>query len=496
MPPAPPLARAAIYSRQSKDKTKSLDEQATECETDAVEQGWTVDRRYSDGVSASRFAKQAREHWPKLLADLEAGHIDVLILWESSRGDRDAESWLGLLRRCRDRGVRIRVTSHERTYNLAVPADWKTLATEGIDSSYESEKTSLRLRRAVAAQAKQGRPHGPVIFGYQRVYGVDDKGKRYLVEQRPHPDQAPIVVEIFHRVARGDSITAIVNDLNERGVPAPRGGQWGRNTPRSIALNIEYTGKRELRGEVYAAVWPPLVEESLYLAAKRRLTDPARKSTRPGRQRWLLSYLGKCWCGAWLHGIPERAGKRLKSRYECERSGSGHCSIVAGTLPTGGDDETPIDGLDPFVIAVVVQRLAQLDGPDLRHTDDAAVLAAREEVARLQARLDEWRESARRGETSPASLAAIEAGLLEDIRQARRRAVAAAVPPALVELVDGVDVVADVESRGKVIAARLAGMPVSVRREVISLLVDVTVHRAAVRGRNQFDPTRVEIVPK
>src|SRR5262249_19147180 len=158
--------------------------------------------------------------WPKLLADLGAGQLDVLVLWESSRGDRTPQSWMALLSRCQERGVRIRVTSHERTYDMRIARDWKALAEDGIDSAYESEKTSVRLRRAVAAGAAAGRPHGKVIYGYERVY---DPTTRELVEQREHPTRGPIAREIITRAAKGEAIGAIVKDLNSRGVPSPGG---------------------------------------------------------------------------------------------------------------------------------------------------------------------------------------------------------------------------------------------------------------------------------
>ena len=78
-------------------------------------------------------------------------------------------------------------------------------------------------------------------------------------------------------------------------------------------------------------------------------------------------------------GCARPADGRLKDRYNCANYKAGCSSVVAGTL--GGEE---IDGLDPYIFALAVERMARLDGPDLNPTDDAAVAAARAEVAKLE----------------------------------------------------------------------------------------------------------------
>lgn len=54
--------------------------------------------------------------------------------------------------------------------------------------------------------------------------------------------QAAIVREIFSAVLSGKSSTAIAKTLNERGIPAKRGGKWNPNSIRNIVINEKYTG--------------------------------------------------------------------------------------------------------------------------------------------------------------------------------------------------------------------------------------------------------------
>lgn len=451
-----PQAKAVVYARQSSGKAKSIDDQIDECTDDAEEQGWTVASIHQDGVSASRFADKARDAWPRVLADIEAHAFDVLVLWESSRGDRDAEQWLGLLRRCRDQQVFIRITSHGRTYDLSNAHDFKALASDGIDSHFESEKLSLRTRRGVASAAKKGRPPmGTAPYGYRRVYNKDT-GK--LEGQEPDPATAPIVKEIFDKVARSVPLSEIQRELNERGVPAPRGGQWRRLRLREITLNPAYVAKRKHRAETYPAEWEPLVDEVTFYAAQRVINDSARmKTARPGRQVHLLSYLGKCTvCDGFLAG-------KAPDYYTCPR---GHLGIRRSAT-------------DAYVRDAVLGQLAK---PDLYNTlrqagedADREVVAARGEAEKLRAELDDWRLRAARRQISPESLVVIEADLVARIKEADRRADRAAIPPALRQFVGP-----DVDVR-----ARWDAAPLAARRALIQFLAEIRVRPA---GQSAFIP--------
>ena len=69
--------------------------------------------------------------------------------------------------------------------------------------------------------------------------------------------EATIVREIIDRVAAGETLTRIADDLNARGVPTSTGSRWAIWTVRRIALNGRYAGRRIHKGvDVGAADWP------------------------------------------------------------------------------------------------------------------------------------------------------------------------------------------------------------------------------------------------
>lgn len=446
---------AAIYARQSKAKDRSIAEQIDAGKTACEREGRTVAEVYSDRVSASRFARGDRPGWNRLLADLEAGRFGMLVLWESSRGDRNAETWLGLLRRCRDHRVLIHVIADGRTYDMSRRRDWKSLADDGVDNADESEKTRDRIMRAVTANAHAGRPHGPAEYGYVRIY--DERTKK-LSEQRPHPGHAAIVRDIIRRAAADIPLKTITDDLNERGVPAPRGGQWERSTVRKICRNPAYIGKRKWNGELYDAIWPPLVDEATFWRVERILTDERRKTTRPGRQKWLLSYYATC--GVCKKPLQTFSRPGRQPMYGCS-SGNG-CVYISMAIAD---------------LAVSERVIAYLSRPDvypaLNRNDDAHIIAARSEAARLQAELDQWAQA----DVTARAYKLREAKLRPQIEAAEKRALAPALPVAVADLA-GAE--ADVRQRWEV-------LPVAVRREVIrALSISVEVVKSVGAGGNRI----------
>jgi site-specific DNA recombinase len=457
------MTRAAVYARVSQDNEetgRSVREQETEAREICERQGWDVTEVYTDNDrSASRFATKDRPEWRRLLRGLDSGGFDIIVLWEPSRGSRDLGDWIGFLDRCRNRGILIHVVSHRHTYDMAVSRDWKTLAEDGVSSAHESNQTSDRVRRGKADMARNGMPDGRVTFGYQRSYKIR-KNKLVVDEQQPDRDTAPIVREVFERIVRGDPISVIAADLG-----------MTRNRVRRIATNKAFIGIRHYRGEDHRATWPALVTEDQFYAAARVLSDPIRKTTRPGRAKHLLSYLATCAvCDAKLTVVP----RGRKQSYVCP-SPAAHVGVR-------------VDWAEEYVTAVVVERLSQ---PDIVEavfaSDDAAVLEARGEAERLRGRLREAVDMAATGDLSMSSLGRLEATLQPQIEAADKRATTAATPPQLRALLD---------PAGD-IAARWDALTVAARKDILRVLfVAIRVHSAKGRGRPAtLDPSRIELIP-
>ena len=116
-------------------------------------------------------------------------------------------------------GVTIYVTTHQRTYDPANGRDRRSLLEDAVDSEYESSKASVRAKRAAAANAAAGKPHGPCPYGYRRIY---DPLTKKLVRQEPHPDEAPVIRELFYWVRKGRLAAVHRHRLRPARDPHPR----------------------------------------------------------------------------------------------------------------------------------------------------------------------------------------------------------------------------------------------------------------------------------
>jgi site-specific DNA recombinase len=457
---------AALYGRVSRVKTdrdradreRSVDQQLAENEKACARYGWVITARYADpGRSASRFATRVRENWEKVVAAIKAREFDVLVIWETSRASRDPEEWIPLLAECRRAGIGIYVTVEGELYDLTKPKHWKTLATDGIANAFTSEETSLRVKRDADASAEAGRPSGPVLFGYERVY---DPKTRVLIEQRPHPEHAPVVVDVITSVFKGESLMSIARRLNDAGIASPRGAAWSMRTVRRTALNPGYVGLRGHNGTTTQGIWSPIVDAAVFYGARRILTDPKRTTTRPGRAKWLASCIATCELCTGPMAVVHRGENRKV--YQCRDVG--HVWIEHGEL-------------DKCLTKLVTERLSRPDAyPHLPDgSEESAVVALRAEEAALRAELDGYVDDAAEGRIDRQFAAKVVAKLNTRIADAQRRIEQAITPPALTGLLPG-----DPDDN---VRKRWDRALISAKREVLRLLfASIVVNKAPHEG--------------
>lgn len=491
--------RAAIYNRVSKDRRRN--ERSVTDQDDAnrevcADEGWSVAETYTDNDrSASRFATKAREDWPRLLADLHDGQFDVLVLWESSRGDRKLAMWAALLDACRDLGTLIHITSHERTYDVRKPRDWKALAEEGVDAAYESEKTRLRVLRTTKSVADSGMPHGKLLYGYRREY---DKGTgallRQVVDDRPHAaieggcvvaQVGPLRVEWFtspgiirecaQRVVEGGTLYEIAQDLNRRGIPTPRrsGRGWHPNQVKEQVTNAGYAGRRIHQGkDVGEAKWDAILDAEVFNACVAKLNDPARKNQRDTTIKHLLSGIATCGvCSAPMRVVKNRGALA----YSCFRKSpqvgpSFHVSRLQRRL-------------EEWIEDVLINWLARDDAASIWAADevDGAEAARLErEAADEQARLDVFYDQAAEGDLTPDGLKRIVAKMAPKIEQLQGRA--RALRKSRLPLIDQL-----VDPDPEVVRAHWEALTMVQKREVLRALADRIEVLPAGRGRSNYN---------
>lgn len=451
------MTGAREYLRISKDRSgrqRSNDEQQNDNRAAWPEFTWG--EHYSDATSASRYSKRPRDDWPVLIEDLRTGRFgaDVLVLWESSRGSRKVGEWVELLDLCAEHGARIAVTEHHRIYDPAVPRDRRSLLEDAVDSEYESAKISGRVRRSLRANAVACRPHGPVLFGYRRVY---DPRSGALVGQEPHPVQAPIVRRVFDSYLSGQSRRSIAVALNHEGVRTNNGNGWTELMVKRMITNRGYLGRRIYNGDDYGQGWEPIVDELTFEAVAKRLEATSWRRARQTSR--LCSGLGRC--GACSGKLEIKYRDPTHIYYGCRN---------------GGHAYRRADHLDRWVTAGVIKRLRLPDIDDvLGDHEDPRVSEARARRDRLRDELDDAMARWKADQLSVQAYAEMEAHLLPRITEAEREMRRAVIPISI-----------DVPPPERV-PAWWDGLTQEIRREIVAALVAAVIVHPVGRGQRKID---------
>ncbi len=412
-----------------------------------------------ESVSASRYSRKTRDGFDALIADLEHDRFgaQVLMIWESSRGSRRVGEWVRLLELCEQRSVSIFVTTHGRCYEPGNGRDRRSLLEDAVDSEYESAKMSTRGRRAAAANAVAGRPHGRIPYGYRRVF---HPRTRVFIAQEPEPAEAEVVAELYRRLIQGHSLRAIARDYQQRGIRTRSGAAWTAQHLRSLAVKALYAGLRShtpgRRGgdptadldSLYEGQWPGLVSRADWCAVQRLLRAPERKTTRPGRAKHLLSLIGCC-------------GVCLGTLQVAYRDGGDPLYVCAGQ---GCVRITQAD-LDTLAEQVMLDYLAQPDVIDTllagEHEGDRELSDVRDRLAAVRTRHEQLADAVAAGTVSVTTLIRAEPAMLAEIATLETRERELSTPSALRGLIEP----------GANVAHRWADKPMSTRREIARLLL-------------------------
>jgi len=383
---------------------RSVGQQDVENKATCERYGMPVYSMYcDDNRSASKYARADRDDWQRLMADITAGHVKVLVVWEPSRATRDRLVWAAVGATCQEREVYICASG--TAYDPNDPDDMFQLDLYFAMATRESGITQKRVMRDVEARATAGQPHGRLPYGYRREYEIRRDGTRVLLRQVPDETTSAIVREIFRRFADGEWVGRIATDLTRREIPTPRtAAVWKGTTLRRILVSQTYLGIRTFNGEIMTErTWDAIIDDDLWWRVQARLSSAPRAGRSDNTATKLLSHIPICGvCGA---SLTANSTNNRKPAYYCRDR---YCV---------GRARAPFD-------AFIGDYMVALLEDDTRLTadaDDPRYGELTEHLAGLQGRLDAFTDSAADGEISRARLARIEARLAPQIVETRRQ---------------------------------------------------------------------------
>jgi len=479
--------RAVIYARISEDPLntqKGVERQVEDCRELTLARGWDVITAPFVDNDVSALTGKARPAYLDLFALVDAGGVDHVVTYMTSR----------LWRNRRERAEGIERLREARTGVVAVKGPDLDLTTAagrmlagllGEFDTHESEQKAERVARASEQRAAEGRPNGTIPFGWERIYNRDDRGRVLASRDVEHPAEGKIVQEIVDRLLAGDSLRAITSDLNARGLVSPQGKPWGSSSVRKIALREANVARRVHRGKVIGpAAWPALVDEDRHDRVVALLTDPRRDLVRGALRRHLLTFgIGECGvCGGRLRSVAAKRSRKVR-RAVTEDNPEGivtdiHTLYTCDVQGCVGRNQARVDEL---AVEVVLGRLARPDVLDLFDRDDKFARDLRAKAEAVRARLDTAADQYAEDVITADQLRRISERLRPGLDDLERQAAAAAGP--------GVDALAQIVGRPDVRAV-WDGLPVSRQRAIIEALGMVVIILPTRKGPG-FDPDYV-----
>jgi len=152
---------AAIYARISADvegKSLGVQRQLEDCRKLAADRGWPVGAEYVDN-DVSAFSGKPRRQYARMLADLESGTRDAVIVYNLDRLHRrpvELEEFVAL---CERVGV-SQVATVTADIDLGNDDGLFMARIFAAFAAKESGRKSARVRRKLLQNAEAGLPHG------------------------------------------------------------------------------------------------------------------------------------------------------------------------------------------------------------------------------------------------------------------------------------------------------------------------------------------------
>src|SRR5438552_15935362 len=206
--------RCAIYTRKSTEHNldlefNSLDAQREACEAyikSQAHEGWRlISDRYDDGgLSGASLDRPALQ---KLLADVSAGKITIVVVYKVDRLTRSLAAFAKLVELFDQHGVSF--VSVTQSFNTTSSMGRLTLNVLLSFAQFERELIGERVRDKIAASKRKGIwVGGPVPLGYAAV------DKKIVVAAA----EAAAVRTIFARYIELGSVRALAQDIDRRGI--------------------------------------------------------------------------------------------------------------------------------------------------------------------------------------------------------------------------------------------------------------------------------------
>jgi len=313
--------RCAVYTRKSTDEGleqefNSLDAQRESAEAFIRSQrheGWLcLPERYDDGGFTG--GSMERPALKRLLADIEAGNIDCVVVYKVDRLSRSLLDFAHIMETFERHGVSF--VSVTQQFNTTSSMGRLTLNILLSFAQFEREIIAERTRDKMAAARKKGKWVGGIpVLGYD----VDPGGGRLIVNEK-EADQVRAIYELYLEYR---ALLPVVQELDRRGWRTKRwitkkghergGKPFTKNSLFRLLTNIIYTGRVNYKGAVYSGEHEQIVDTETWKRVRDILRENGRTGGKEVRNKYGALLKGLLYCipcgAAMVHTYTKKNGK-------------------------------------------------------------------------------------------------------------------------------------------------------------------------------------------
>ena len=277
--------RCAIYTRVSTDQKLEQDFNSLDAQYDASQAyirsqahaGWTLLRgKYDDGGFSG--GDTDRPALQRLLEDVRAGKIDVIVVYKVDRLTRSLSDFAKLVELFDKHNVSF--VSVTQQFNTTTSMGRLTLNVLLSFAQFEREVTSERIRDKISASKRKGLWVGGMV-----PLGYDTKSRKITINEA----EAERVRTIFRSYLKLGSLNLLMAELRKRGIVSKirklrtgdkvGGIPFTRGPLAHLLRNRFYIGEIHFKGEVLQGEQPAILDRNLFEAVQVKLSEQATNHT-------------------------------------------------------------------------------------------------------------------------------------------------------------------------------------------------------------------------
>jgi site-specific DNA recombinase len=238
IPTVPKRKKVAAYTRVSEEKGRTLHSLSAQVSfyNNLIQKNpdWEYVGVYTDG-GITGTSTESRAEFQRMLADCDAGKIDVVLTKSISRFARNTVDLLETVRHLKDLGIEVRFEK-EGINSLSGDGELM-LAILASFAQEESRSISENVKWSIRKDFEKGKTNSFCIYGYRWT------GKEFVIV----PEEAEIISLIFKNFMNGMSAEETEKQLEEMGVKSYTGGRFSNTSIRKILTQEKYTGNMLLQ---------------------------------------------------------------------------------------------------------------------------------------------------------------------------------------------------------------------------------------------------------